>query len=139
MRHLYDILPYVVFAPIPHRNQARQEHTCISLIIFDKLFLDFLKKPLAVVTLSDIVPLKVFGIPHLMIIRLIRFKWSHLSNVSFSSVELLSIGGVGYSILSARSKSKHSRTTMTFSFQSLKLFLFNIEIELTLLDIVKAV
>ncbi|KAJ6853106.1 uncharacterized protein M6B38_251070 [Iris pallida] len=91
---------------------------------------------LALVTSSDTAPLNASGIPRFMIIRLMQFERSHFSKFALSPDELSSLGVVGRSILSARSRSIQPRTIYMFSFQSLKFVPLSIGIEFRLADIV---
>ncbi|KAJ6824798.1 uncharacterized protein M6B38_380400 [Iris pallida] len=91
-----------------------------ALSFFANRFSISAKKNLALVTSSDTAPLNASGIPRFMIIRLMRFERSYFSKFALSPDELSSLGVVGCSILSARSRSMQPRTIYMFSFQSLK-------------------
>ena len=73
-----------------------------------------------VVTCPDTVPPKVSGMSYFMIMRLMQFEGSHLSNSFLASAELSVVRDGGQSVLRARSRSVQPRTIKTFFFPILK-------------------
>jgi len=64
------------------------------LSLFAKRFSILARNSLVLVISFETVPLKTLGMPHLMIIRLMRFEWSHFS-WSFLYLEVLESVGEG--------------------------------------------
>ena len=87
---------------------------------------------LTVFIVSDIVPMNAYGMTFLMIIKHMRFDFSHLSISLFSSEELSTVRSAGEETLNVRSRSMTSRTIWRFSCHVLKFVPFSIEIELML-------
>ncbi|CAL9086357.1 unnamed protein product [Musa textilis] len=102
---------------------------------FQKYFSISVRKSLAFVIPSDTTALKASGMPRLMIMRLMQLDLSHFSYSLLSLRVLLSVRKVGWSFLSARSRSMQPKTIRMFSFQSLKLVPFRTGTELRLADI----
>lgn len=97
-------------------------------------FLTSLRKPLAIVTLSGIVAMKVSEIPYLMIIRLYSLNDLTSQSPVFHQWNFY----LQEELVQGLSPYTQPRIIMIFSFQFSKLFPFSIRIELTLADIINA-
>ena len=100
--------------------------------LLENLFLIPYRNSLVVFIVLDIVPLNAYGMAFLMIIKHMRFDFSHLSISLFSSEELSSVRCAGEETLNARSRSMTPRTIWRFSCHVLKFVPFSIGIELML-------
>ena len=121
MRHLQDVLPYIVFALILHLNETCQERTHFNLFILDKSLFNIGKECLSYSDLIRHCAPKCFWNGSFMIIIHMQFDFSHLSLSFFSSKVLSSIRGEREAILNARLRSITPRTIKRLSFQDLKL------------------